>query len=571
MNEIFRRLQYLVNRGRRERELADEMEFHREMAAREGNGGFGNTLRLREEAREAWGWTWIDRLMQDLRFAARQLRKTPGFTLAAVLMLAIGIGINVAAFGFFNLVYFKPLPVREPGSLLRFHRLAHQNYSSDLPYPAMEFYREHTKTLSAVMAMDVGQLMMDGAGEPLRTHFVTANFFSELGAGARLGRLFDPGREAGREAAPVAVLGHEFWKRQFGGDMDVTGRTIRLGGKQVQVIGVAARDFCGFTMQSPDVWLPLQYQPHFVEGSQLLTSYSADTDGVDMWGRLRPGVTAKAAEEELLSLTAELRKQHPKEIWENERLLSEPGGYAQNAGGKDRGTGPSPGLRTKLAPIFALMGALSLLILAVACGNLGSLLLARGVARQREISIRVAVGAGSGRLIRQLLTESFVLALLGSAAGLGLGYAVLRSMMVWTEAPAWMEIAPDWRVVAFTLGMGLTAVVLFGLTPALQIARQRQRATITRQFLIGAQVAGSCVLLIVAGLLVRALDHAVSADPGFEYKQVILVDPRLANHGFSAAAARTHLDALQGRLRACAGDRVRVAGGESAVGESDND
>ena len=218
--------------------------------------------------------------------------------------------------------------------------------------------------------------------------------------------------------------------------------------------------------------------------------------------------------------------------------------------GNRRGTGSEGG--NELYPIFGMVSVLVLLILAVSCANLGSLLLARGVARAREMSIRLAVGAGRGRLIRQLLTESLVLALLGSAAGLALGYLVLRGLMTLTEAPPWLDPTPDWRIAVFAIGVGLVAALLFGLTPALQTARRRHRTT-SRQFLVGAQVAASCILLIVAGLLGRALDHAMSADPGFEYQHVISINPGLAGHGYSPVKARTYLDAMVGRLAAVAG------------------
>lgn len=189
-----------------------------------------------------------------------------------------------------------------------------------------------------------------------------------------------------------------------------------------------------------------------------------------------------------------------------------------------------------------------LLILAVACGNLGGLLLARGVAREREISIRAAIGAGRGRLVRQLFTESLLLGFVGSLAGLGLGYVVLRSLMTMSGTPAWLNPAPDWRVMLFAIAMGLGAAILFGLTPAFHVVHRRHRATLMRQILIGAQVAASCVLLIVAGLLVRALNRA-SGDPGLDYKQVVSIDPGLANHGYTPAQARTYIDTLQSRLR----------------------
>jgi predicted permease len=551
MNEFFRRLRYLLNRRRLDLELAADLEFHREMAAREGRY-LGNTFRLREEARDAWGWTWTDRFSQDLRYAARMFRKSPGFTLAAVLMLAIGIGVNVAAFSFFDLMVLRPLNVRDPGTLLRFHRRAQQGYAFSLPYAEMAFFREHSRTLSAVLALNSTKLAVEGEARHLNAYFVTADFFNELGVTEILGRMLQPARDEASGAPLVVVLDHGFWQRHFGADPSVIGKTIRLNGKPVTMIGVASREFSSLTLDTPAVWLPITQQPDIVNGSRLLTDFSADDNSVRMWGRLKPGLAPKVAEEELRSLAAELRKRYPNDIWEKESLPSEPGGYAKSLiVGTRRGTGAEG--RNELFPISALIGALCLLILAVACANLASLLLARGVAREREIAIRVAVGAGRARLIRQLLTESILLALLGSAAGLGVGYLVLRSLMVCTETPAWLNPAPDWRIMVFAVGAGFASAILFGLTPALQVARQRHRTTVTRQFLVGAQVAASCVLLIVAGLLVRALDHALSTHPGYQYQQVISIDPGLSTHGYSPAKARAYLDTLQSRLRALPG------------------
>ena len=175
MRLLLRRLQYLFNRSKQDDAMADELAFHREMSQADGRP-IGNDLLLREESREAWGWMWIDRLQQDLRYAWRVLAKSPAFTLGAILMLAIGIGVNVAAFSFFNLVMLRPLPIPDPETLLRFDRRAPNQYWSDVPYPAMAFYREHTRTLSAVIAMNSTRLNLeDGPAKPLRTQFVTRN------------------------------------------------------------------------------------------------------------------------------------------------------------------------------------------------------------------------------------------------------------------------------------------------------------------------------------------------------------------------------------------------------------
>jgi len=552
VNEFFRRIRYLLHRRQFDQELAEDMEVHREMAARAGVGRFGNTLRLREEAREAWGWTWLDRLFQDLRYVVRKLRKSPGFTAAAVLMLALGIGANVAAFGFFDLLVLRPMNVRDPVTLLRFHRRAVENYAYSLPYPEMTFLREHAKTLSAVLALNNTKLTMEGEEKPLDASFVTTNFFSQLGGVATIGRTLDPVRDAAADAAPVVVLSYGFWQRHFGADRSVIGKTIRLNEKPATVVGVASPEFSGLSLNKTDLWAPIAQQPYFVTNSRLLADFSVESPGVLMWGRLQPGLTPKAAEGELRSLAAELHKQHPTDIWEKESLLSEPGAYAKSLiVGARRGSGTED--RDELYPVFALVAALCLLILAVACGNLGSLLLARGLAREREIAIRIAIGAGSGRLVRQLFTESLSLALLGSAAGLALGYIVLRTLMIATGVPAWLHPIPDWRVMVFAAGMAFVAAILFGLTPAWQTARQRHRSSFLRQCLVAAQVAGSCVLLVVAGLLIRALNHATSAHPGFEYRQVLSIDPGLAKHGYSPAQARAYLDALESRLHSLPG------------------
>ena len=328
MRDLFRRLRYLLNYRRLDQELADDMEFHREMAAREGKRNFGNALHLREQAREAWGWLWIERLTQDLCYAARVLRKSPGFTLAAVLMLAVGIGVNVAVFGFFDLMVLRPLNVKDPATLLRFHRRGLSPYAFALPYPEMAFFRENSRTLSAVLAANSTRVAVEGEEKQLNASFVTANYFRELGGTPILGRVLDPARDEAPGAEPVVVLGHGYWQRHFGADPLVVGRTIRLNGKAATVVGVAAGDFSGLSLSEPILWAAVTQHVTSTPAVTCLRTSPSKAPACRCGDAWRRAENPKAAEEELRSLAAELRKQHPTAIWEDERLPSEPGAYA---------------------------------------------------------------------------------------------------------------------------------------------------------------------------------------------------------------------------------------------------
>ena len=556
MTDFLRRLHYLLRRRQFDRELANDLEFHREMSARNGNIPVGNTLRIREEARDAWGWTWIDRLGQDFRYGARGLRKSPAFAATVILMLAIGIGCNVAVFGFFNLITLQPINVRDPASLVRFHRRSLNQYSFTVPYPEMAFFREYSRTLSAVIGVNSTSVSVDGETRPLDATFVTANFFHELGGECRLGRPLDPVSDERPDAAPVIVLSYGFWQRHFAGDPSIVGHALKVNGKAATIIGVAASGFTGVGagIGEPAFWASITQQPWFVDGSRLLTDVSVGSPGVSLWGRLAQGQTAKTAEDELHALAEELRHKYPDAIWKDERLPSEAGGYVSSMiTGHSRGTGAES--HTPIYPIFALAGTLTLLILTVTCSNSGGMLLARAMARRREIAIRAAIGASNGRLIRQFFTESLLLASLGSGAGLLFGIALFRTLLASSGAPAWMNPGLNWRVMSFALAAGAVSAILFGLMPALQIGRQRERTHFARSFLVGAQVTSSCVLLIVAGLVARALNNMASNPPGFEYRQVISISPGLSYNGYSPARSQKYLDTLEQRLGALPGVR----------------
>ncbi|WP_109487300.1 ABC transporter permease [Occallatibacter savannae] len=539
MGELWRRISYLFNRRRLDSELESDMEFHREMATRAGRNNFGNTLRMREQAREAWGWTWLDRLLQDIHYGARILARSPGFTVLAVLVLGIGIGVNVAAFSFFNMVALKPLPVRDPASLVRLERRSSDSYTSEMAYPSFAFYRDHARTLSAAMAiLGVPPMQIDDDLQPTSASFVTPNYFTELGTPAAFGRLFTPALDDSPASQPSVVLSYELWQHRFSADPAIIGRTIRISKRPATVIGILPYDFASLGGQHPALWMPIAQQPYFIQGSKVLTDWNDST--LHMWGRLAPGISSKVAEQDLRALTDEIRKQHPNAVWDNEFIQSSPGGHLQI-------------MQPRMYEAAVIVGVLTLLILAVSCANLGGLMLARAVAREREIGIRIAIGAGRSRILRQLFTESLMLASLGSAAGLALGCVTMRVLLSLPDTPQWVSAVPDWRILLFTAVLTFLAATFFGLAPALQIARQRQQKTIVRQILVAAQVAASCVLLIVAALLVRATQHLIYTDPGFGYEQLISIDSQLGRHGYSPEAARAYLQQMQTRLSSVPG------------------
>ncbi len=538
-------------RSRKQSDLEEELRSHLEQDIRERVGRgvsrvdaeadarreFGNAALVAEVTRDQWGWRWLESLLQDARYGLRQLRGHPGFTLVAVLTLGLGVGVNLAAFHFLNFLVFKPLPVRDPDSIVRLSPASPGGSSTSLPYAAMDFYRRHNTVLSAVLASSSDELTFgDDPAARIYVKFVTANFFSELGAAPAYGRLLDPRMDERSAAEPVAVLGYGFWQRRFGSDPGIVGKTILLNLRPVTVVGIAPYDFTGLDAEDTAVWLPVVHHPHFIEGSGMLTDM--DKSPMDMYGRLRPGVTLQQAQDALRPLVAELRRQYPQHFSEGEYLALHPGAYLED-------------LSNAPLPLLAFFAALVLLILVIACANLGILMLARGVAREREISIRFAVGASRGRIVRQLLTESLLLALLGSVAGAAIAAVAVRiALAMVIDVAHFYRFALDLRVFAVAFLLAILATTVFGLTPALAAARKAHRAPRARRVLVAVQVAASCVLLIVSGLMVRSLRLALTADPGFDYQRVLTIEPALSLHGYDGPTAAAYLETLRERVGA---------------------
>ena len=547
-------LQRLLRVRRMERQLDSELRFHFETqvadkirdglteaeARRATRLEFGGIEQIKQECRESRGTLWLASILQDLRFGIRILARSPGFSATAIVVLALGIGVNILAFSLYNLIALQLIPVRDPQSLVNFERRSPENIQPGIPWNSIVFYRDNAKTLSAVMATLSGApLVLDRDEQRVNPSFVSANYFSELGASAVAGRLFDPSREDSAASPPVVVLSYPFWQSKYSGDPSIVGRTIHLAGKPATVIGVASQSFANLGTASPDAWLPLMQHTYFVDGSKPLNDPKFE-GMIVATARLAPGATIPQATEELLALTDRLRKIYPATIWDREYIRVSPGAHFL-------------AFDSHAYPILALVGLLVLLILAVACANLGGLLMARGVSRQHEIQIRLSIGARRLRIFRQLFTESLLLAFAGAIAALVFSCIALRLTLVYANAPAWMSALPDWRVLVFTVAIAFIATLFFGLMPTLQLVKRKSGKALAHQFVICAQVAASCVLLILAGLLVRATLHTIYTDPGFGYEQVLSLDFGLDDHGYTPASARAYLDQLQDRLRAVPG------------------
>jgi predicted permease len=548
-------LQRLFKTRRMENELDAELRFHFEsQVADKVRGGltesdarratrleFGGITQVKQECRESRGTLWLVSIAQDLRFGARILARSPGFAVTAILVLALGIGVCTLAFSAYNLLALQSIPVRDPATIVRIERRSPENINPGVPYASINYYRDHAKSLSAVMATAGGApVVLNREEKRVTPAFVSSNYFSELGARAATGRLFDADLDDAN-SAPACILSYRLWQQQFDGDANIVGKAIRLDGKPATVIGVAAENFASLGADDPDLWLPLLQHTYFVEGSKPLDD--PNYEGlIGMWGRLAPGVTQPMAAQELLGLTNQLRTLYPTVVWDHEWILVSPGAHFFSSFG-------GPGAPPVLPIISALVG----LILVIACANLAGLLMARGAGRQLEIQLRFDLGARRLRVFRQLLTENLLLGALGSLAALPLSYAVLRVVLVYRNAPAWMSARPDWRVFLFTTALGSVAALFFGLMPTLQMVRRKNSIALWHQFVVCAQVGASCVLFILAGLMVRATLHTLYTDPGFGYEQVVSIDPGISDHSFTPARAQAYLDQLESRLRTVPG------------------
>jgi macrolide transport system ATP-binding/permease protein len=566
------RLGEVFGKERRDRELAAEMESHLQMhiednlragmtlaeARRQAMIKLGGIEQTKEMVRERRGLPIVDALLQDLRFGSRMLRKNLGFTAVAVLTLALGIGVNTAIFTAFDALVLRPRPVKDPDRLAFVFRATPGEGHGWFSYPDYLYYRDHSSSFSDLslfafgMALTSSDLpatgpeatpgiagavgfqlpqLLQGSAQPIMCFFVSGNYFPMLGATPLLGRILLP-EDDQANAPPVVLMSGNYWQRRFHSDPKVMGSVLHLNGVAFTVVGVTPLDYLATASSVPDLWAPIPAKIALgvvtrreLENRLVMAGFTS--------GRLKQGISLLDAQAELNVLGERLRTQYP----EAERDMS-----VRVVSGRNNLSGLDP---ETWAVVAAAMTAVALLLL-IACANVASLLLARAVARRKEIAVRLALGAGRPRLLRQLLTESIVLALLAGSLGLPLAGWMLHLLIaeIASALPSFwgtiaLEISPDIRIFAYTLLVSCVAGIAFGLAPALQASKsdvnsalkeegtafgQRLSRSRLRGILVAGQMAACLVLLISSALLLRGSERALKIDPGYETRRVTYLE-----------------------------------------------
>jgi predicted permease len=496
---------------------------------------------------------------RDIRYACRMLARSPGFTAVVVLSLALGIGANTAIFSIVNAYLLRPMPVDRPDRLVAVYFTSpHWSGIGSFSYPDLLDYRKQETGLSDLLGSTGIPLSITGGEKPelIWGEIVTGNYFSGLGVRPVAGRVFLPEetREPGKN--PVCVINYNLWRRKFQSDPRVVGRIIGINGHEFTVVGVAPRGFIGTTLFNfiPDVWVPMTMQQTIAPaGGNYLEG--RNNRWISLRARLKPGVTRAQAQAAMNVIARQLAREYPQTDADLQVHLI-PGGAR---------TQPWLMATGIVSATTALMVGVVFLVLLIACANVANLMLARAAGRAKEIAIRIAVGASRARLIRQLLTESVVLSLLGGALGIVLALAFgdflkgFYPSLDFQTADLDYEMAVDFRIFPFTFLISLVAAVIFGLAPALRASKADQATALKSgrvgrgNLLVMAQVALSCLLLISGGLFLRSMRFAQSADPGFERTGITMFSVDLDLQGYDAARGQRFERSLPERLRALPG------------------
>ena len=510
----------------------------------------------------------MDTLFQDLRYAVRTLLKSPGFTTVAVLTLGLGVGANTAVFTLVNAALFRSPPGTRPHELVWVAATRDfpeqpgrpRSYRRRFSLPEYRDYAASVTSFSGLAAYQDVALALGSGGEPERINgmLVSGNYFQVLGLVPAAGRFFAPEEDRAPGAHPVVVLSHGLWRRRFGSAPGIVGSDLTVNGRHFMVVGVAPAGFVGIQLGDPaELFMPLaMVGVAMPRSADLLEERNAGW--LQIVGRLKPGVTSTAAGADVGTLAARLAKAYP------EALEATSAEVTPLSGGLD------PSNRQEALPILLLLMAVPAVVLLIACANVANLLLARAAGRRREIGIRLALGATRWRLLRQLLTESVLLALCAGAVGMLLSFWLNDLLLAVSRAPTEIELAlkPDVRVLAFTIAIAAITGVLFGLAPALgatrpdlvpalkeegiALGRRVRRSRLTGAFVV-AQVALSLILLVTAGLFLRSLDKALNVDPGFDPINRIALSFDLGIQGYTDRQRGTFYARLLERVRALPG------------------
>lgn len=475
---------------------------------------------------------WMDDLWHDTRLGVRALRRNPGFTASAVLVLAVGIGLNLAFLHVVKATLAGRLPFRDADTLVRIVRQSPEAERWAVTMSALRFYRENTTVFAYIVAerLTTEPVQVQQDDEDARAKFVSGNYFLDLGVTPALGRLLEPADDQ-RGAPLVAVLSDGYWKRRFGGDPSVVSRTVTINGNSVMVLGVLPSDFVAVTMGRGDLWFPDASRPGLLGA----TGREGDAESLDtaLVAQPRPGVNRDAISAQLGAIDAELRLQQPRLFEQREVVRVRPVSEDER-----RGNG------------LAITTVLVFLVLLTSCANLGNMMLARGVARRREIDTRVAIGASRNRLVRQLMTEALLLSGLAAVVGIALASVGGRLLVANFAGQLNVKVTTDFSIVAAGGVLALICAIAFGLAPARHVSRQRPPATRARQTLVAVQVATSCLLLVLAGLLVRGSQRQLTLAGHADHTSIMVVEPQLDEGAFPGAAARAAIDGMAARVRA---------------------
>ncbi len=584
----------LFHKDRADKELTEEVQTYLDLliatrikeglkpedARRVSLVEMGGIEQVKESVREVRTGQTLETMWQDLRYGIRMLRKYPGFTCVAVLTLGLGIGANTALFQLIDAVRLRLLPVKAPQELANVHLADTKGMRGGwsrptaVTYPIWEQIRAHQQVFSGVFAWGTDRVNLAPGGEvrPARMLYVSGDFFNTLGVGPALGRVFAAADDQRGCGAPGLIISHEFWQREYGGDANVIGRKLTLGEHTFEIIGVTPADFFGMEVgRSFDLALPICAAP-LVRGNNNFLS------GIIWWltvtGRLKAGQTLEQANAEMQAISpglfeAALPANYPPDsvkAFLGSKLIAVPAGAGVSQ------------LRERYELPLWLLLAIAGMVLLVACANLANLLLARASAREREIAVRQALGASRGRLVRQLLVESLLLAAAGTALGAWLAQALSEFLVTFLSTnadPVFLDLALGWRVLGFAAGLAVLTCLLFGLVPAIRATRiepgavlkaggraptaGRERLSL-RRTLVVVQVALSMVLVAGALLFSRSLRKLLTVDTGFQQEGVLTANVNFRRLNLPPERNPAFKDELLARIRATPGVEAAAVG-----------